>query len=127
MDRSYAVLQAIYGVFNIGKILLQNSMAFFRRTLYVFTTLYGVYLHYKILRRTIYCIIFNLIGRRTITLDGLACRQGCSVLIFFSVCAYMHLHEKSGVFRGKNGYFSSCFSRSTKQNPPEFCCPFYYS
>jgi len=36
MDRSYDVLQAVYDVFNIGKILLQNSMAFFikKYTLY---------------------------------------------------------------------------------------------
>jgi len=43
MDRSYDVLQAVYGVFNIGKILLRNSTAFFHKKNYFYiVTLYDV-------------------------------------------------------------------------------------
>jgi len=34
MDRSYDVLQAVYGIFNIGKILLRNSPVFFHKKIF---------------------------------------------------------------------------------------------
>jgi len=39
MDRSYDILQVVYDVFNIGKILLQNSTAFFTKKIFLRRTL----------------------------------------------------------------------------------------
>jgi len=69
MDRSYYVLQAIYGVFNnIGKILLRKSTVFFHKkniftpcTVRRCTVFIYIIKSYAVLRRTMYSIIFNLI------------------------------------------------------------------
>jgi len=58
MDRSYDVLQAVYGIFNIDKILLRNSTAFFKKKYF-----YTVQCLFTLQNLTLYRILnlqFNL-------------------------------------------------------------------
>jgi len=68
MDRSYNILEAVYGVFNIIIIYCYGTVQrfFIKQYFYALhcTSLYGVYLHYEILCRAMqymYGVIFNLI------------------------------------------------------------------